>query len=183
MRDGLWIVLLLCFLGSIGGGCQKYTDVQVGQMRPFGAVHIEFSGKPTDKEVEEIIDNQLFGSKGIFSRPGEIPSLYTLKVTYSRNVGLKGLGYMFLTGALAPIEADFFYSLQMEVLKNDTSMKTYTYTRVTREETSSALESIFNPFHKENGRSVEVYGQLAKKFRAEFIADPLLPPIENNLSN
>ena len=167
--------LLLCLLGGVLGGCQKHSDIVTGGLRPFGDVSVEFEGKPADSEVIGAIEGQLFGHNGIFQKSETASAPYTFSIRYSRTVGLKGLGYMLLSGAIAPIESDFYYSFVVVVMEENTSLQTYRYTAVTREETNSALGSIFTPFRNENGRSVEIFSQLTEQFLAEFLADPPFP--------
>ena len=175
MKSSVWGVLFFCFSGVVFGGCQKQPEPLAGGLRPFGDVAVKFDGTPTDTEVEEAVERHFFGQNGIFQKSAPASASYTLSINYSRTVALKGLGYMLLSGAIAPIESDFYYSFEVAVLDQHTTLQTYSYTEVTREETNSALASIFNPFHNENGRSVEIFSQLTGKFIADFQAAPPLP--------
>lgn len=170
--------LVCIFTVLFASGCQKQSDTLPGGLRLFGEVSVEFDGKPEDSEVEEAVEDLFFGHNPIFHKSGTASAPYTLWVTYSRTVALKGLGYMLLSGAIAPIESDFYYRFEVAVKAQGTTLQTYSYTEVTREETNSALESLFNPFHKENGRSVEIFSQLTEKFLAEFLAAPPFPRLE-----
>ncbi|AGF77116.1 hypothetical protein UWK_00535 [Desulfocapsa sulfexigens DSM 10523] len=169
-----FIIVCLIFFVS---GCQKGNVDRPENVQPFVPLRVEFSGLTKDISVERELEKLLFCRNCLFLRAATTPSLYTLKIEYNRIIDLKSLGFFLLSAALAPIKADFHYSLRVQVVKDDLVLKEYLYATQNQEYTDSAFESMFNPFHDANGRSEEIFTTLAKSFLHDILADKPLPQI------
>lgn len=178
MRTTLTVLFLSClsFLGAIAlSGCQTQGVVLPAHVLPFTPVSIEFVRLREDSEVENIITKHLFCQECLFQKSETEDSPYCLKIHYDRRMDLKSLGLFFLSAALGPIKAEFTYYLGVQVLENERVIREYEYERITKEYTDSAFGSMFNPFHKANGRSDEIFAELIDNFLQVALIDKPLP--------
>lgn len=149
-------------------------------VQPFVPLHVEFSGLKQDISVERELEKLLFCRNCLFLRAETNPSAYTLKIEYNRIIDLKSLGFVLLSAALAPMKAEFNYSLRVQVIKDELVLKEYLYTKQNQEDTDSAFGRMFNPFHDVNGRSEEIFSALTDNFLHDILADKPLPQIERS---
>lgn len=175
----LFILLVSGVTGT--GGCQKKGVVRPQGVQPFTPVHIEFNGHSKDASVEEMVAKRLFCKECLFIKAAADtgPPAYTLSINYDRRMDLKSLGFVVLSAALAPIDAEFTYTLFVDVLKNGKMLKEYEYTQQTQEETNSAFGEMFYPFYDENGRSEEVFAALIDRFLHDVMRDKPLPLVKS----
>ncbi len=169
------VSFILIFLIFVVSGCQRGNTFRPETVQPFVPLYFEFSGRNKDVSVEKELEKLLFCRDCLFLHADTIPSAYTLKIEYNRTIDLKSLGFVLLSAALAPIKAEFHYSLRAQVVKDGLVLKEYLYTKQNQEDTDSALGDMFNPFHDENGRSEEIFTALTNTFLHDILADKPLP--------
>ncbi|WP_163340879.1 hypothetical protein [Desulfopila sp. IMCC35008] len=174
-----WILCLSLFFcsGVLTLGCAPRTSLHLKNMRPFTPVRVEFKGTYRDADTEQFIRDRLFCVKCLFkeAEAGAEPTPHSMTIEYYRAIDPKALAQALLTGAMAPVEAEFSYGFEVSLMKGPRMVKEYIFTKRHIEKTDSALDGILNPFHKSNSKSEEVFTELLNTFLQEINEDSPLP--------
>jgi hypothetical protein len=181
-----WSLCLFLFFcsGALFFACSPNTSVHSKSISPFAPVRVEFGGSYHDAETEKLIRDGLFCKRCLFQEagPGTEPTPYIMNINYYRIIDPKAFGLVLLTGAMASVEAEFNYGLEISLKKGTRLVKEYIFTKRHVEKTDSALDSILNPFHKSNSKSKEVFAELINTFLQQIYEDSPLPRRDSSKS-
>ncbi len=163
--------------GTLFIACSPNIFVHSKSIPPFAPVRLELGGAYHDAETEKLIRDELFCKKCLFQEAGSgtEPTPYIIYINYYRIIDPKAFGLVLLTGAMASVEAEFNYGLEISIKKGTRLVVEYIFTKRHVENTDSALDGILNPFHKSNSKSKEVFAELIDTFLQQIYEDSPLP--------
>lgn len=163
--------------GTLFIACSPNILVHSKNIRPFSPVRLELGGAYHDAETEKLIRDGFFCKRCLFQEagPGTETTPYIMNINYYRIVDPKAFGLVLLTGAMASVEAEFNYGLEISLKKGTRLVMEYKFTKRHVEKTDSALDGILNPFHKSNSKSKEVFAELIDTFLQQIYEESPLP--------